>query len=65
MDCETIDPLAADKYSFFVFCFFCFVLCVCVFFFVVVVSLNFQEFFLFGRNVLECACYLFCINRFT
>ena len=26
---------------------------------------NFQGFFLFGSNVLECAYYLFCINRFT
>ena len=26
---------------------------------------NFQGFFLFESNVLECAYYLFCINRFT
>ena len=24
-----------------------------------------QGFFLFGSNVLDCAYYLFCINRFT
>ena len=45
VDCETIDPLVAGKYSFF--------------------FLNFQGFFLFGSKVLECAYYLFCINRFT
>ena len=56
MDCETIDPLVAGKYSFFFFV---------SFFFAVVVFLNFQGFFLFGSNVLECAYYLFCINRFT
>ena len=26
---------------------------------------DFQGFFLFGSNVLECAYFLFCINRFT
>ena len=27
--------------------------------------LIFKDFFLFGSNVLECAYFLFCINRFT
>ena len=31
VDCETIDPLAAGKYSFFVFCFFVLFFFVCVF----------------------------------
>ena len=51
---EMIDPLAAGKYFFFFFFFF-----LSLFFWI------FKDFFWLEATFLGCACYLFCINRFT